>query len=368
MEVTLKNSLIMIFIIVFAGSTGKSQLIKRPVIIEPKIHAGISLPFYESVYYLTQDEIYAFDISASFPTYGKDYWEKLYNYPRTGYGFSYWSLGNNEVFGKAYSVYGFINMPVLKRKEKFSLNYQISVGGACLTKKFDVHENDLNRAIGSHMNIYFRLGIDARIRLSSRCEMVVEAGTTHFSNGKTSIPNRGINSGSVSLGVNYLFFDNAPTFQEPEIPGVSKRYLQSVIYSAGSKVYDNLLGTKYFVTSLSYNLERVLNQRRKIGLGADFFYDGSISEALASEDGTPERDFVKLVRFGMHASYSIRYKRLLMGIQAGHYLYSKYTDLTQFYTRISLQYLATQKIAGTVSIKSHYGKADFMDYGIVYYW
>ncbi len=364
----MNKSLIIIFIIVFAGSPGKSQLVKRPFIIEPKIHTGISLPFYESVYYLTKDEIYAFDISASFPAYGKDYWEKLYNYPRTGYGISCWTLGNNEVFGKAYSLYSFFNIPVLKRKEKFSLNYQISVGGAYLTREFDVHENDLNRAIGSHMNLYVRLGIDGRIRLSSRCEMVLEAGTTHFSNGKTSIPNRGINSGSVSLGVNYLFFDNGAVIQETEIPAVSKRYLQSVTYSAGVKVYDNLLDTKYFVTSLSYNMERLLSQRRKIGLGADFFYDGSISEALAGEDGIPEKDFTRLIRFGLHASYAIRYKRVLMGIQGGHYLYSKYKDLTLFYTRLTLQYLVTERIAGTVAIKSHYGKADFLEYGLAYYW
>jgi hypothetical protein len=362
-----KKSLLAL-ILFLTGLEGTAQIIKRPVIIEPKIHAGISLPFYESVYYLIQDEIYAFDISASFPTYGNDFWEKMYKYPRTGLGCSFWSLGNNEVFGKAFSLYGFINIPIFKRKEKYSFNYQVSAGGAYLSEKFDVHNNYLNRAIGSRINIYFRLSIDGKLKLTPRCEMVLEAGTAHFSNGKTSMPNRGINNGSVSLGMNYRFFDNATIVQEPEIPELNRRYVQSVIYSAGSKVYDNLLGKRYFVTSLSYNLEYLLNHRRKIGLGVDFFYDGSISEALASPEGIPEKDFSRLVRFGLHASYTIRYKRLMMGIQGGHYLYSKYTDLTLFYTRLSVQYLITKNVAGSISIKSHYGKADFMDYGIVYYW
>jgi len=51
----------------------------------------------------------------------------------------------------------------------------------------------------------------------------------------------------------------------------------------------------------------------KIGLGADFSYDGSISEAIASEDGTPDKHFDKLIRFGLHTSYATRYKTTYYG-------------------------------------------------------
>jgi hypothetical protein len=363
----MKNRLL-IFILVLIGLAGKAQLVKRPIIIEPKVHTGMNLPFYEALDYLIQDDIYAFDLSVSFPTYGKDYWEKLYNYPRTGVGYSYWSLGNNDVLGKAYALYSYINIPFFKRTEKLSFNYQISYGGAYLSKKFDIYEDHLNRAIGSHTNIYIRLGIDGKIRLFPRCEMVIEAGATHFSNGKTKLPNYGINTGSFSLGFNYLFNDNGTTIQEPEIPEIDKRYVQSVICSAGSKVYDNLFGKRYFLSSVSYNLERIVNHKRKIGLGADFFYDGSISEALASEEGTLEKDFAKLIRFGLHTSYAIRYKQLIMGIQIGHYLYSKCTVFTLIYNRISIQYLVTRNMVGSIAIKSHMGKADCLECGIGYYW
>ncbi|MCU0472382.1 MAG: acyloxyacyl hydrolase [Bacteroidales bacterium] len=350
------------------GLPGNAQLVKKPFIIEPKIHTGMILPFYEALDYLIRDDIYAFDLSLSFPAYGKDFWEKLYRYPRPGIGFSYWSLGNEEVFGKAYALYSFINIPLYKRAEKFSFNYQVSFGGAYLSRKFDVYENHLNRAIGSHTNVYIRLGIDCKIRLFPRSDLLIEAGTTHFSNGKTRSPNYGINIGSFSLGFNYLFSNTGITFPEPEIPEIGKRYIQSVIYSAGSKVYDNLVGTRYFISSVSYNLEYLINHKRRIGLGADLSYDGSISEALASDDGTPDKDFTSLVRVGLHASYSIRYKQFIMGIQVGHYLYSKYTVLTPVYNRISVQYLFTNNVVGRISIKSHMGKADCLEFGIGYCW
>jgi len=360
--------LLLAFILAVTGTAGNAQLFKRPVILETKFHAGINLPFYESVFYLMKDDIFAFDISASFPTYGRDHWEKLYNYPRTGYGFAHWSLGNNEVLGRAYSLYSFMNIPLFKRNEKFSINCQVSAGGAYLTERFDVHDNHLNRAIGSHINLFIRLGIDGRVKLSPRCEILLEAGTTHYSNGKTRMPNRGLNAGSVSLGINYLFFDNGAAIQDPEIPDIGKKYFQSVSYAAGSKVYDNLLNKRYFVSSLYYSLDRRINHTSNIGLGAALFYDGSISEALASEEGVPGKDLSLLIRIGMHGSYSIRYKHLMLGIQPGYYLYSKYTDLTRIYFRFSLQYLITENIAGSVGIKTHYGKADFIEYGIVYHW
>ena len=359
---------LLIFVLVLTELAVNAQLVEKPVIIESKIHMGMNLPFYKALRYLIKDDIYAFDVSVSFPTYGKDYWEKLYRYPRQGVGFSYWSLGNNEVFGKAYALYSFINIPFFKPAEKFSFNYQISCGVAYLPKIFDIYKDHLDRAIGSHTNIYIHLGIDGKITLIPHCELVIEAGATHFSNGKTRSPNYGINAGSFSLGLNYLFNNKGATIQDPEIPGINKRYVQSVIYSAGTKVYDNLYGKKYFGSSLSYNLERIINHKRKIGLGADLSYDGSISEALASEDGTPDKHFDKLIRFGLHTSYATRYKQLIMGIQIGYDLYSKYTVITPVYNKLSIQYLLTRNIIGSISIKSHMAKADCLEYGIGYYW
>ncbi len=367
MQQIVKNGLY-ILVLLLTGLVINAQSVTRPIIIQTKIHSGLALPFYEALDYLIKDDIYAFDVSVSFPTYGKDYWEKLYRYPVTGVGSSVWSLGNNEVFGKAITLYGFINVPFIKRSEKFSINYQLSFGGAYLTRKFDKDKNPLDRAIGSHVNIYFRLGIDSKIRLSPRSELQIEAGTTHFSNGKTRSPNYGINAASLTLGFNYLLNNKGITIPEPEIPVIGKRYVQTAVYSAGSKVYDNLLGKRYFTSSVSYNLERVMNLKRKIGLGADIFYDGSIKEALAGEDGTPENDVSKLFRCGLHTSYAIQYKQLIMGVQVGYYLYSKYTVLTRIYNKVSLQYLFTNNIVGSIAIKSHIGKADCLEFGMGYYW
>jgi hypothetical protein len=362
------RSRLLIFILVLIKLTGNAQIVKRPFIIETKVHAGMNFPFYKALTYLINDDIYAFDLSVSFPTFGENYWEKLYNYPRTGAGISVMGLGNNEVFGTAYALYGFFNAPLFEPSDKLSFNYQVAFGAAYLPKIFDVYENHLNRAIGSHINTYIRLGIDSKMKIFRHSELILEAGFTHISNGKTRSPNYGINEGSISLGINYFFNDYVTGITEPEIPAIRQKFIQSVIYSAGSKVYDNLFGVKYFTSSVSYNLERFINHVSKIGIGADLSYDGSISEALASDDGIPEKDFSKLIRSGLHASYAIRYKKLLMGINVGYYYYSKYTVLSRVYNKILVQYLVTENIFGSIAIKSHMGKADCLEFGIGYCW
>jgi hypothetical protein len=241
---------ILLSLILFTCYAGISQPAKYQFIIEPKIHTGMNLPLYEALDYLIKDDICAADISVRFPSRKKDYWDKLYRYPVTGAGFSYWSLGNNEVFGHAAALYGFIALPLVKPVTKWAFNYQISTGAAYLPKTFDVSQNHLNRAIGAHMNIYMRLSADARYRFTGNSEIVLEAGASHFSNGKTRSPNYGINAGTVSLGINYRFNPDYLEEKEEPVPSPDRKYLQTLAFSGGRKVCDNLLGNKYFASSI----------------------------------------------------------------------------------------------------------------------
>ena len=81
-----------------------------------------------------------------------------------------------------------------------------------------------------------------------------------------------------------------------------------------------------------------------------------------------QKDFDKLIRFGLHASHAIQYKKIILGIQLGHYLYSKYTDLSKIYSRISVEYMISTHIFSKIAVKSHLAKADFIEWGIGYSW
>lgn len=127
----MKNRILIVTLLLTCFA-GEAQPDKNPIILETRVHTGIVFPLYDALAYLIQDDVSALDITLSFPTYGKDFWEKIYNYPRPGIGYSLWSLGNKEVFGNAHVLYSYLNIPIIRRSDKFSLNYQISLGGAYL--------------------------------------------------------------------------------------------------------------------------------------------------------------------------------------------------------------------------------------------
>lgn len=359
---------LLIILVILTEITCNSQIVNRPFIIESRLHAGINLPFYKALDYLIEDDLFAGDLMIRLPATGKDHWEKLYHYPSTGFGYSWWSLGNREVLGSAHAFYGFMSVPLNRESASFRINIQTSAGYAYIPKKFDLQTNHLNRAIGSSSNIYIRLGFDIRKKITPGSEIILEAGTSHFSNGKTHSPNYGINTGSFSVGLNCFFNREGYILQDPAVPEKDKRLIQTIFLSAGRKVYDNLLDTRYLSSTLSYDIGRFVTKAALVGVGADAFYDGSISEGLAESEGKQVEGFTSLMRIGIHGSYALRYKRAQAGLQAGWYLYSKYRVLTNLYTRLSIQYSITNNICTSVIIRSHFGKADALEYGLGYTW
>ncbi len=355
------------FILSGTYASDKGDIFKN-VYIDSKLHYGFIIPHHKSIAYLLERHVYGFEINASKSTYGRHIWEQLYRYPRTGMGYVYFDYGNPEVLGKVHALYGFMNIPLIRNENNSCLfNYRISFGMSYLTKRFDVHENYLNTAIGSNINIYFRLGFDTRIPVSENIEILGEIGFTHCSNGKVKSPNYGLNVLSGSIGLSYFINSTGRQRAVLELPEDYKRNWFSVIYSAGGKVYDNLFGRHYFISSLSFDYERNINIKRRIGLGADFFYDGSIREALAV-DGELNEDLANLFKVGLHGSHTLIYNRLLMTVNVGRYLYSRYTDLSLFYSRLALRYKLGGHVLLNLSLKAHNAKADFVEWGVGYYW
>lgn len=329
-------------------------------------NSGLNIPFYNSLDYITKDGVYAFDMHVEFKHDGTHHQDMAYNNPLTGLGYSYWSTGNDDILGNAHVLYSSFTYP-FKSNDRSAFSVSISAGAAYLTKNFDPGENHLNRAIGSPMNIYMNLSANYNLLVTGRYNFRLHAGIMHLSNGKTRSPNYGINAAIIGAGLNYQIAIGktvgTPLFS-PSIPG---NFIHSISMTGGSKVYDDLTGQRFLSATFSYNIERHINQVSKAGLGTDLFYDGSIESGLTSE-GQADVPLKDLFRSGLHASYSLLYKRSVAGIQGGYYIYSKFTVLTNFYMKLFYSYSLSEKISAGVSLRSHYGKADALEFGITYTW
>lgn len=70
---------------------------------------------------------------------------------------------------------------------------------------YNPETNVHNDAIGSRFNVYFALNLGAAYRLNREMDLVYGLDLTHFSNGRTFRPNKGLNLAGLNLGFRYHF-------------------------------------------------------------------------------------------------------------------------------------------------------------------
>jgi hypothetical protein len=330
-----------------------------------KINHGIVLPHHSSVQYLINKRITGFEILLATQSYGRTVYDKLYRYPRLGIGFLTTSLGNKTLFGSGNAVFGFMDFPFSSRSTKLRLNYQIDFGIGYLSKTYDKESNIMNIAISNNLNAFIGLDLCARYRINNYNEMQAGVKMFHFSNGKISTPNLGINSMVLSAG--YIFAIKPMRYETRTINNIDKKKKRffDVILSAGAKASDQILKKDYFVSSLVVDYKYFPHYKYGFGLGTDFFYDGSIGPNKVNDLGGTYSNS-DAYQAGIHAGVYPQYSKITIVVQCGVYLYSSYNKYADFYSRIGFRYKIYKNLLFNMTLKSHYAIADYIEWGIGY--
>ena len=98
----------------------------------------------------------------------------------------------------------------------------------------------------------------------------------------------------------------------------------------------------------------------------DLFFDNSIKSDLI--ENNEESDFNRQFRSGIHIFHDFIFDKLSITTQAGYYFYSPYVELTRIYNRLGLRYNINKDLRVNLSLISHSAKANFVEWGIGYYW
>ncbi len=331
--------------------------------IETKYQYGFILPHHSFFYYFNDKHPYAVNVEIGKRLTGTKEWQQLYRYPLFGYGVYYCDLGNKQYFGKATAFYGFINIPVIS-KNKFSFNYTIAGGFSYLSKSFSVAGNYYNLAIGSHENVYVNLGMDTKINLTKKILFETGFGITHYSNGALSKPNTGINVITANCGIIYNI--NTTGLNRFEVKEHKPYFDYFVIYSAGIRENSPPVGKKWFASSLSLNIDRAFWRKRSLGAGIDIFYDNSIISRLETEDSIFNNMLIDNFRTGLHLSHDLIFGKTSITMQTGFYIISKYKRDGNIYSRFGIRYKLNNHWILNLSLKTHFAKADFIEWGFGY--
>lgn len=147
----------------------------------------------------------SFSLKYGLTSTGDDWVDRAYGMPYVGVGIYSANFGRRHDLGTPFSVYLFQGAQIMQMGRKASLNYEWNLGGSFNWKHYDPFDNPDNIALGSSVNIHVAGNIYAKWRLGKKLDLHTGLGFTHFSNGASTLPNKGLNMLAAFVELSYCF-------------------------------------------------------------------------------------------------------------------------------------------------------------------
>jgi len=210
-----------------------------------------------------------------------------------------------------------------------------------------------------------------RWRFNPKMNVAAGVALMHFSNGSTKTPNYGINSPSVNLAFAYrLSKENTylnkkimPTLYKFEFPET-----KSIDFSAGATLAVKDMGSEYGQKFMIYNffgtVTKQFSFKSSAGVGFDLTYDES-DIYFANLKAVEYSRKSELLRFGIGPVYRLSMSKLSYNFGLGFYLLGKLTPKNSYF-KLGLQYQITPELFANLTLRTHFGQADFVGLGLGY--
>jgi hypothetical protein len=346
------------------------RLFTSNMFIEGKIHYGF---FYAHHLELERYNSHfpAFELSLQKQTYGQLAWERAFAYPIIGVTCWYSALGDTRELGHAIGLMPFINFPLYRFRD-FFFGFRVALGLGYLTNKFDRLTNYKNIGIGSNFNAAINLMIEARYRVNTWFTFSAGISLQHFSNGALKMPNYGLNVPMANVGLAFWPMKENRKIGDHFYPPTERfeailtKYIE--FYIGGLVGYKNMqavFGQNFFVFHLYENTLYQVSRKSKFGIGMDLSYDPSHIKILEYH-GDTITNYLNVLRPGINAAYELMMSKLGFIFNLGLYLGGQEKSNGPLYEKLSVQYCFSKHLFASVMLKVHFGRADYIGWGIGY--
>jgi hypothetical protein len=305
---------------------------------------------------------------------GDRLWQKSYRNPIVGSTLFIGSVGNNEILGRYVGVYGFAELPIIKYK-KYRLDWKFSSGVGYTNKPYDPVLNPKNVAIGSRLNAMMCFALKQTFSFNQSA-ITFALDMTHFSNGAFKVPNLGINLPYLSLGFQHYFAGKINRNENPYKDATSRikpqpkdnflTYQQWQLSINGIFTCKETMpigGKKYPVYAGSLSLRRYGSQKSGVEVNLDVFS----KQAIMNYEPMVSKSQLDILQVGISASYILPLDRFNFVYGAGLYIRDRYRADGPLYIRLGCRYYLTQNISAVFALKTHYAKADYLEFGLSYH-
>ena len=310
------------------SSDGKKEL-PRYLVIETKYQHGEHITTgVEALQETVESNPYnTFELRVGWRGYGRKRWQQLHNFLTYGVVLHHVAFEPyDNILGNPTSVCLYMDYPFLKTKN-FWFGLDVAVGGAFRFKPYDPETNPQQKAIGSAVNLVFQPNLNLGFRLTNRFDFAIQAGLTHYSDGRMRTPNKGVNLIGLGLKAVYNikpFYKDGrdPTSLPPRPENIKvvlpkhKNYFELMIAAGGGftgslSEYETKDDVYYGVMGLNLDGAYKYTHIGRIVLGVDVFFDESLVEEY--ENPINEKKFYG----GVHIGHELLIHRFAVIVQYG---------------------------------------------------
>ncbi|PHR44337.1 MAG: hypothetical protein COA32_15100 [Fluviicola sp.] len=351
-------------LIICLNFCASAQTIQRNYGIEISPKIGFLIPHRATMGHLLQGHSKGFEISGVIQTDGRKQWHHDYLFPKGGISLYYSDWGNKEVLGTGFGIHGFITLPFIKKKG-WSFASRLGAGIGYSTKIFDQTDNPKNNALGTKLNSLVLIGAEIEKQFK-RSSIALGVDMTHFSNGAVKVPNLGVNIAYISLAYTYYFKELdqklKASIHRLENKNPSKWRMYSELVLSTKQIYPTG-GRNYGIIGISNFAQYQIKPKCVIEGGVDAVYNQSIIEEKQG-DFTARDNF----QLGAYAAYILPIHKLQLILGMGGYIVNPVNPNGSVYHRFGSRFKIGKNLYANITIKSHWAKADYFEYGIIYRW
>lgn len=339
---------------------------------DTKTHIGKPIPYSDSLHESLTNYYYSIDLRFGINSFDRMPQDALMNYSIYGVGITHYQM-NSDTIGNPIALYGYYESPIFVNKEKSKVGFNLTAGIAFHFNHFDIVYNPKNDVIGAKLNVYFNLGLWNAIKINERLDLLSSIDFTHFSNGTTKTPNKGLNlyGGNLGLRYNFQFLEKKETFKRgkeniKKYMPLKPYYEFDILAAIGGKTIINPTydAPVYLCSTISMDFNRRYTWVRKYGIGADVFFDYSLVNDYPNETDIPYSRFTFI---GIHGNQEYVVGDIALILQLGTYLWKGMKAKGDFYIRAGLRYDLNKHLFLNLSLKSANGmKADYIELGMGY--
>ena len=319
------------------------------------------------------DRTTGLDVNFQWKTYGKKEWHQRRRYPIIGVGLAYTNYGIDSVYGRLFSLYPNITIPLITgRKIEWALRIGDGIGYA--TRTFSrLHPFDtINNAIGSKINDYGSFMMDVRYHINTHWDVQLGANFTHYSDASFHQPNLGVNLYGTHIGVKYFPGTSAPKRIVRELKPLKNRWLAQFRLTMAGNQSNAPLGPTYPIyLATGYVSKRWISKNKFIG-GLDYAYYKNIHEFLMNNQSFVPlgAEYAHSYKTAVFAGNEFLLGRVGVVLQVGYYLHQAYQVQGKVYEKLGGNLYLVQKEHGPIKefflcgyLKTHLSVAELAEFG-----